>query len=102
MAAALLPSDSELERAARILAVRSRREVSSAFAGGYRSAFRGGGVEFEESRPYTPGDDVRHLDWNALARTGSPYVKRFREERDQTLLLALDVSRSMGFASGAR
>jgi hypothetical protein len=73
-----LPSAAELERAARILAVRSRREVSSAFAGGYRSAFRGGGVEFEESRPYVPGDDVRHLDWNALARTGSPYVKRFR------------------------
>jgi uncharacterized protein (DUF58 family) len=97
-----LPTAAELERAARILAVRSRREVSSAFAGGYRSAFRGGGVEFEESRPYVPGDDVRHLDWNALARTGSPYVKRFREERDLTVLLALDVSRSMAFASGAR
>jgi uncharacterized protein (DUF58 family) len=97
-----LPSAAELERAARILAVRTRREVSSAFAGGYRSAFRGGGVEFEESRPYAPGDDVRHFDWNALARTGSPYVKRFREERDQTLLLALDVSRSMAFASGGR
>jgi len=97
-----LPTAEELERAARILAVRSRREVSSAFAGGYRSAFRGGGVEFEESRPYVPGDDVRHLDWNALARTGSPYVKRFREERDQTVLLALDVSRSMAFGSAGR
>jgi uncharacterized protein (DUF58 family) len=98
----VLPTAAELERAARVLAVRSRREVSSAFAGGYRSAFRGGGVEFEESRPYLPGDDVRHLDWNALARTGTPYVKRFREERDQTVLLALDVSRSMGFGSGGR
>jgi uncharacterized protein (DUF58 family) len=97
-----LPGSEELERAARILAVRSRREVSSAFAGGYRSAFRGGGVEFEESRPYVPGDDVRHLDWNALARTGTPYVKRFREERDQTVLLALDVSRSMAFGSAGR
>lgn len=96
------PSPAELARAARILAVRSRREVSSAFAGGYRSAFRGGGVEFEESRPYAPGDDVRHLDWNALARTGTPYVKRFREERDQSVVLALDVSRSMAFGSGAR
>ena len=102
MTAALLPSHAELERAARILAVRSRREVSSAFAGGYRSAFRGGGIEFEESRPYVPGDDVRHLDWNVLARTGTPYVKRFREERDQTVLLALDVSRSMAFGSGGR
>jgi uncharacterized protein (DUF58 family) len=99
---ALLPSHAELERAARILAVRSRREVSSAFAGGYRSAFRGGGVEFEESRPYVPGDDVRHFDWNVLARTGTPYVKRFREERDQTVLIALDVSRSMAFGSAGR
>lgn len=97
-----LPTAVELERAARILAVRSRREVSSAFAGGYRSAFRGGGVEFEESRPYTPGDDVRQLDWNALARTGTPYVKRFREERDQSVVLALDVSRSMAFGSAGR
>lgn len=96
-----LPSAAELERAARILAVRSRREVSSAFAGGYRSAFRGGGSEFEESCPYLPGDDVRRLDWNALARTGQPYVKRFREERDQTVLLAVDVSGSMAFGSGA-
>jgi uncharacterized protein (DUF58 family) len=102
MVAELLPSHAELERAARILAVRSRREVSSAIAGGYRSAFRGGGVEFEESLPYVPGDDVRHLDWNALARTGTPYVKRFREERDQTVLLALDVSRSMAFGSAGR
>ena len=97
-----LPSAAELERAARILAVRSRREVSSAFAGGYRSAFRGGGVEFEESRPYVPGDDVRHLDWNALARTGTPYVKRFREERDQSVVLVLDASRSMAFGSAGR
>jgi uncharacterized protein (DUF58 family) len=97
-----IPSAEELERAARILAVRSRREVSTAFAGGYRSAFRGGGVEFEESRPYVPGDDVRHLDWNALARTGEAYVKRFREERDQTLVLALDVSGSMAFGSAGR
>src|SRR4029453_12127790 len=101
-AAPTLPSAAALQRAARILAVRSRREVSSAFAGGYRSAFRGGGIEFEESRPYVPGDDVRHLAWKALPRTGSPYVKRVREERDLTVLLALDVSRSMAFASGAR
>jgi uncharacterized protein (DUF58 family) len=97
-----LPSAVELARAARVLAVRSRREVSSAFAGGYRSAFRGGGVEFEESRPYAPGDDVRQLDWNALARTGTPYVKRFREERDQSVVLAVDRSGSMAFASAGR
>jgi uncharacterized protein (DUF58 family) len=98
----LIPGGAELERAARLLEVRSRREVSSAFAGGYRSAFRGGGIEFEESRPYLPGDDVRALDWNATARSGVAYVKRFREERDQTVVLALDVSASMSFGSVGR
>jgi uncharacterized protein (DUF58 family) len=92
----------EIARAARVLWVRSRRAVASPFAGGYRSAFRGGGVEFEESRPYVPGDDVATLDWNATARTGEPYVKRFREERDQTVLLLLDVSASMRFGSVGR
>jgi uncharacterized protein (DUF58 family) len=93
------PAAAELARAVRILQVRSRREVAGALAGGYRSAFRGGGVEFEESRPYAPGDDVRTIDWNAFARTGVAHVKRYREERDQTLLLLLDVSASMGFGT---
>lgn len=97
-----LPSAAELERATRLLAVRSRRQASSDFAGSYRAAFRGGGSEFEELRPYVPGDDLRAFDWNALARTGVPYVKRFREERDQVLQLVVDVSRSMGFGSGRR
>jgi uncharacterized protein (DUF58 family) len=66
------------------------------------SAFRGGGIEFEESRPYVPGDDVRTIDWNATARTGEPWVKRFREERSRTVLIALDVSASMAFRSGGR
>jgi uncharacterized protein (DUF58 family) len=92
----------DLDRAARILAVRSRREASGIFAGSYATAFRGGGMEFDESRPYLPGDDIRAMDWNALARTGEPYVKHYREERDQALLLALDVSASMRFgAAGA-
>ena len=92
----------DLVRAARILAIRSRRETTGLFAGGYASAFRGGGIEFEESRPYVPGDDVRSIDWNATARNGEPYVKRFREERDRTVLLALDVSASMRFGSAGR
>ena len=95
------PTRAELARAARILALRMRREASGSFAGGYASAFRGGGMEFDESRPYVPGDDVRALDWNALARTGELFVKRFREERDQVLLLALDVSGSMRFGTAA-
>jgi uncharacterized protein (DUF58 family) len=90
----------ELLRAARILAVRSRRESTGLFSGNYASAFRGGGLEFEESRPYVPGDDVRTIDWNATARQDELFVKRHREERDQTLLFALDVSASMRFGSG--
>jgi uncharacterized protein (DUF58 family) len=96
---AFAPAAAELARAARSLQVRSRREVAGALAGGYRSAFRGGGLEFEESRPYAPGDDIRAIDWNAFARTGAAYVKRYREERDQLLLLVLDVSASMGFGT---
>ncbi len=96
------PDAGQLERAARTLWIRARREAASVLAGGYRSSVRGGGSEFEESRPYEPGDDVRSIDWNATARTGTPYVKRFREERDQTLLLALDTSASMAFAGPGR
>src|SRR5688572_4244367 len=93
------PAPSELARAARTLQARSRREVAGALVGGYRSAFRGGGIEFEESRPYAAGDDVRAIDWNAFARTGVAHVKHYREERDQTVLLLLDVSASMGFGT---
>ena len=93
---------SDLARAARVLAIRSRRESRGLFAGSYACAFRGRGMDFDESRPYAPGDDVRRLDWNAFARTGVPFVKRYREERDQLLLFALDVSASMRFGSGDR
>ncbi len=96
------PALAEIARAARILSVRSRREAAGLLVGEWRSAFRGGGIEFEESRPYEPGDDVRAIDWNATARTGTPWLKRFREERSCTLLLALDVSASMGFGTTGR
>jgi len=92
-------SAAELDRAARLLSVRSLHEATGLFAGNYASAFRGSGLEFEESRPYTPGDDVSMIDWGATARTGDLYVKRFREERNQTLLFALDVSSSMRFST---
>jgi uncharacterized protein (DUF58 family) len=71
-------------------------------AGGYRSVFRGSGMEFEEVREYVPGDDVRAIDWNVTARTGRPYIKKFVEEREQTLMLAVDVSASTRLGSGAR
>lgn len=92
----------ELARAARVLALRGRRAAASLWAGGYASAFRGLGIEFDELRPYEPGDDVRAMDWNATARRGEPYVRRFREERDQTLVILLDVSASMGFGTVGR
>ncbi|MGH0032746.1 MAG: DUF58 domain-containing protein [Myxococcota bacterium] len=92
-------STDDLGRAARLLVVRSRREARGLFAGNYVSAFRGGGLEFDESRPYVPSDDVRTIDWNATARHGETFVKRFREERDQSLSFALDVSASMRFGS---
>ena len=76
--------------------------MDSLFAGGYRSAFKGRGMEFEEVRPYVPGDDVRHIDWNVTARAQEPYIKEFREERELTLVLALDLSGSMSFGSGGR
>jgi len=96
---AFSPAAADLARGARTLQIRSRREVAGSLVGGYRSAFRGGGLEFEESRPYAPGDDIRAIDWNAFARTGVLYVKHYREERDQTLLLVVDVSASMGFGT---
>jgi uncharacterized protein (DUF58 family) len=95
-------SSTDLARAARILVLRSRREATGLFAGNYVSAFRGSGREFDESRPYVPGDDIRSMDWNATARNQQPFVKRFREERDQTLLFALDVSGSMRFGTTGR
>lgn len=95
----IVVSSNDLARAARLLVIRSQREATGLFAGNYASAFRGSGLEFEESRPYVAGDDIRTLDWNATARTGQPFVKRFREERNQTLLFGLDVSASMRFGT---
>ncbi len=93
------PPPGELLREARLLRARARREASADFAGAWASAFRGSGMEFEETRPYHPGDDVRHMDWNATARLREPFVKRFREERGLLLLLLLDVSASMALGT---
>ncbi len=84
------------------LSLQLQRRVDSPFAGEYRSAFRGQGMEFEEVRAYVPGDDVRHIDWNVTARSGQPFVKVFREERELTVMLVMDVSGSMRFGSGGR
>ncbi len=92
----------ELLAQVRRLTIRSRRAVEEVFAGAYRSAFRGKGLEFSEVREYVPGDDVRTIDWNVTARHGRPFVKRFDEERELTVVIALDLSGSLQFGSRAR
>lgn len=89
-------------RQIRRLHVQAGRRVDSLLAGDYRSAFKGSGMEFEEVRSYVPGDDVRRLDWNVTARTGEAFVKEFREERELTLLIVIDVSGSTRFGSGGQ
>jgi uncharacterized protein (DUF58 family) len=89
-------------RELRRLHVSAGRRVDSLFAGEYRSVVKGQGMEFEEVRLYVPGDDIRHLDWNVTARTGDPYVKVFREERQVTVLLVVDVSGSTETGGGGR
>ena len=76
--------------------------IDDRLSGDYHSVFKGQGVEFDEVRPYVPGDDVRSIDWNVTARTGSPHVKRFSEERELTVIFLIDVSGSQIFGSGAR
>ncbi len=83
------------------LDIRCRHAVEELLAGDYLSVFKGRGIEFEDVRPYEPGDDVRSIDWNVTARSGEPYVKRFIEERDLTIYLLIDVSASNRFGSRA-
>jgi len=92
----------EIIRRVREIQVRTGRHVADVLAGEYVSVFKGGGIEFEEVRPYVPGDDVRSIDWNVTARMGEPFVKRYVEERQLTLLLMADISASQDFGSGSR
>ena len=82
------------------LHVQVGRNVDALLAGEYRTAFRGSGMEFEEVRAYSEGDDVRRIDWNVTARSGDAFVKVFREERELTMLLILDRSGSVRFGTG--
>ncbi len=70
----------------RQIEIRTRRLADDALAGHYHSVFRGSGIDFDEVREYVPGDDVRRIDWNVTARAGHPFVKKFREERELTIL----------------
>lgn len=91
----------EILRKVRRLEIRTRRLVDESLAGSYHSVFRGRGMEFAEVREYEPGDDVRTIDWNVSARMGHPFVKKFTEERELTVVLAVDVSASEMFGTGA-
>jgi uncharacterized protein (DUF58 family) len=93
----MLPAD--VLRQVRRLHLRARRLVQTLLGGEYHSAFKGAGLSFEEVREYRPGDDVRTIDWNVTARVGHPFIKRFVEERELTIVLAVDVSASQGFGT---
>ncbi|HET6612097.1 MAG TPA: DUF58 domain-containing protein [Kofleriaceae bacterium] len=86
----------------RLIQLRTGRQVADVMAGAYLSVFKGRGMEFEEVRPYVPGDDVRTIDWNVTARTGEPHIKRYVEERELTVLLVVDISPSLDFGSRGR
>ncbi len=96
----MLPS--EIVRQVRRIQLHTGRAVADVLAGAYVSVFKGRGVEFDEVRPYVPGDDVRTIDWNVTARVGTPYVKRYIEERQLTVLLLVDMSPSQDFGSADR
>lgn len=92
----------DLMKEVRRLEIRARRRVDDLFGGEYHSAFKGQGIEFAEVRGYEPGDDVRTIDWNVTARAGRPFVKRFVEERQLTVILAVDLSASGLYGSGGK
>ena len=92
----------ELLESVRRVEVRTNRLVNDTMGGAYLSGFKGRGMDFEDLREYMPGDDVRDIDWNVTHRLGRPFVKRFREERELTAVLAVDVSASSSFGSANR
>ncbi len=93
----MIPKD--LAKKIRLIQIHSRRAVNDVLAGEYKSVFKGSGMEFDEVREYAPGDEIRSIDWNVTARTGRPFIKRYVEEREQTVLLIVDLSASGDFGS---
>lgn len=89
----------EILRQIRRLQLKARRAVENLLGGEYHSVFKGAGIAFEEVREYQPGDDIRSIDWNVTARMGHPFVKRFIEERELTVMLVVDASASLRFGS---
>ena len=90
----------EILRKVKRIEIRTRGLVDSFFGGEYHSSFKGRGMTFSEVREYQPGDDVRLIDWNVTARSGSPFIKDIEEERDLTVILIVDISSFMSFFAG--
>ena len=82
----------EIMRRVRRLEIRARRLAQEVFSGDYHSSFRGQGLDFDEFREYQPGDEIRFIDWNVTARMETPYIRKFREERELAVILAVDIS----------
>jgi uncharacterized protein (DUF58 family) len=97
-----LPVPPEVLRQVKLIELRTRGFVNSLFTGEYRSVFKGQGMEFAEVREYLPGDEVRSIDWNVTARMHRPFVKRYVEERELTVMLAVDLSGSARFGTARR
>ncbi|MBP8911968.1 MAG: DUF58 domain-containing protein [Phycisphaerae bacterium] len=93
----MIPED--LIKRIRQIQIYTSRAVNASFAGQYESVFKGRGMQFDEVREYMPGDDIRSIDWNVTARTGKPFIKRFVEEREMTVLFAVDLSASGEFGT---
>src|SRR3954463_3225316 len=96
----MLPA--EVMRQIRRLQLRARRAVQTLLGGESHWVFKGTGISFEEVREYQPGDEIRSIDWNVTARMGHPFVKRYVEERELTVMLLLDVSASQAFGTQVR
>lgn len=91
---------SEILKKVRMIEIRTRRLVNDLFSGEYHSIFKGRGMEFDEVREYQVGDDVRMIDWNVTARSGTPFIKKFTEERELSVVFLIDASGSQHFGSG--
>src|SRR2546422_9680260 len=96
------PVPPEVLRVVKQVEIKARILADEALVGTYRSVFRGSGLDFEEVREYEPGDDIRSIDWNVTARMNAPYVKKYREERELNIFLAVDGAASSWFCSGGR
>lgn len=96
----MIPTD--LAKKIRAIEIYTTKAANDVLAGAYESVFKGRGMEFDEVREYTPGDDVRSIDWNVTARVGRPYIKRYVEERELTIMLLVDLSASGSFGTSNR